>query len=168
MDNILIIITGGTIDSITKGQKRDALLKHSAVPEYLQKLQLHENLEFIEVCMKDSRDITDGDRKEILEIIERSTCQKIIITHGTFSMAQTARFLQKFLIKQNQKIILTGSLTPLVGFENSDAPLNLKFSIEQLRILPGGVYVCMNGKSLPAEEATKNEKTGKFYSASKK
>ena len=117
--------------------------------------------------MKDSRDITDGDREKILRAIEEAGDNKFIITHGTYTMAETARFLKGNLKRKNLTIILTGAITPL-KFENSDAPANLKFAIDQLGQLPSGVYICINGRVLESEEAVKNIADGKFYSKSDK
>ncbi len=91
MHKIQIIITGGTIDSKTKGLERDVLLENSAVPEYLRGLSPHQDFIFSELLMKDSRDITGADRSKILETIESSECNKIIITHGTFTLVETAK-----------------------------------------------------------------------------
>lgn len=164
MNKIYFILTGGTIDSTTTGQDRDTLLKISAVPEYFQSLGMGTELEFAQICMKDSRDVTENDRKKILQEVEGSLINKIIITHGTFTMVQTAQFLEKELARKDQTVILTGSLIPLVGFKNSDAPFNLKYAVKQASALSPGVYVCMNECSFPAQEAAKDENTGKFYS----
>ena len=166
-DPICFILTGGTIDSKTKGLERDILNEKSGIPGYLGSQHLSQKFVFTTACWKDSRDISDGDRKEILSMIGKSRAKKIIISHGTFTMAETARFLKKHLSENRKIIILTGSLTPLVGFKNSDAPLNLKYAIHQAGVLSPGVYVCMNKKILLPEEAVKDERTGKFYSQSK-
>jgi L-asparaginase/Glu-tRNA(Gln) amidotransferase subunit D len=78
-------------------------------------------------------------------------------------MAETARFLKKNLNNTQKTIILTGSLTPIT-FDNSDAEFNIKFAIEEARILNPGIYVLMNGDTFSPEEAAKDEATGKFYS----
>lgn len=161
MNKILFIITGGTIDSKTKGQERDVLLEHSEVPKYIASLK--QDAEFVEVFMKDSRDITDVDRQTIADKIESSAYNKIIVTHGTFTLVDTAKFLQKNLKGKNRAIILTGAMTPLI-FNNSDAPENLKYAISQLNSLMPGIYICMNGRTFLPEEAVKDEINEKFYS----
>ena len=163
-ERILFILTGGTIDSTTKGQERDLLNKDSVIPEYLAGLGLSQKFEFITACWKDSRDISDEDRNKILSIIKQSLHKKIIITHGTYTIAETGKFLRHNLSVNDKIIILTGSLVPLHGFENSDAPFNLKFSIEQANALSAGVYVCMNGKAFDPENVAKDQETGNFYS----
>jgi L-asparaginase len=160
---ILFILTGGTIDSKTKGLERDVLLKHSGISAYLRNLEPHQNMEFVEAVWKDSRDVTDNDREKILKIIEKSDAEKIIVTHGTFTMAETGKFLKSKITKKDKVIILTGAMSPLL-FKDSDAPSNLKFSLENAENLSSGVYVCMNGRVLDPDEAAKDIKKEQFYS----
>jgi L-asparaginase len=159
-----IIITGGTIDSSYDGTKDTVLPnKHSAIPAFLKSLKLPIAFEYSEVCMKDSRQITPSDLKKILKTVESSACKQIIITHGTYTMTDTARYLEAHLLRKNQIVILTGSMMPL-SFAGSDAPFNLGFAIGKLSSLKPGIYVSMNGKILIAEEATKIISKGKFIS----
>lgn len=160
---IFFILTGGTIDSKTKGRKRDILLERSAIPYYLQKQKFNKNLGFVEIVWKDSRDVTRADRNKILRTIEESDAQKIIITHGTFTMAKTGQFLKKNLARKDRVIILTGAMSPLL-FKNSDAPSNLKFSLKMVKKLRPGVYICMHKRVLDPIEAVKDIKKEKIYS----
>lgn len=163
-EKIHFILTGGTIDSSTKGQERDVLLERSTVPEYLKSLKLYQQLNFTTLCWKDSRDLKDKDREEILQAIEQSDSKKFIITHGTFTVAETGKFLKTNLQDQNKTIVLTSSFTPLIGFENSDAPFNLGFALAKAEELQPGVYICMNGRVFAPEEAAKDTSQGRFYS----
>jgi len=158
---IYLIITGGTIDSYTTGRSRDALLEHSAVPSYLKSLKLNLDFEFAELFMKDSREITAADREKILQAVELSDCDKVIITHGSFTIIDTAKFLKNNLKRKNQTVILTGSMKPL-KFENSDAPTNLNFALAQLGHLPAGVYITFNDRVLDPEFAVKNLEQSRF------
>lgn len=170
MDNqekIHIIITGGTIDSKTKGLERDVLFQHSVIPEYLDSIKIHQNLEFTEVCMKDSRDIKHADRRDIIKVVEESACNKIVITHGTFTLVDTAKFLIANLKRRDKTVVLTGSMIPL-KFENSDAPANLAFALAQVNNLPAGVYIAMNERIFNPDEAVKDTKEERFYSVNDK
>lgn len=92
---IHFILTGGTIDSYYDGAKDSvATLQHSVVPGYIKSLQLYEKPSFTEVCMKDSRALTAKDRAKMVQVIKKSSADKIIITHGTYTMPDTARYLQ--------------------------------------------------------------------------
>ena len=164
-NSIHFILTGGTIDSHYDGTKDTVVPnEHSVIPEFINSLRLYTKNEFTEVCMKDSREITQNDRNEILKAVEESPCQKIIITHGTYTIPDTARFLKANLKRNDQVIILTGSLIPIKGFSPSDGTLNLGYAISQAEILEGGVYVCMNCKTFNPEEVLKIISEGSFAS----
>ena len=95
MDKIHFIITGGTIDSHYDGMKDTAVPnEESIVPAFIKNLKLPIEYEFTTVCMKDSRAITDEDRAQMLATIETSSAKKFIITHGTYTMPDTARYLE--------------------------------------------------------------------------
>ncbi len=114
--------------------------------------------------MKDSREINANDLKKILETMQKSSHKKIIITHGTYTMPDTARYLKANLKRKDQTIVFTGSFIPLIGFAPSDAPLNLGYAIAKVQDLPAGMYLCMNGKSFSPEEVIKVISEGKFAS----
>jgi L-asparaginase len=114
--------------------------------------------------MKDSRNISQNDRKKILNTIEKSPHEKIILTHGTYTMPDTAKYLKAHLKRKNQTIILTGSMIPIEGFSPSDGPFNLGFSIAEINNLPHGIYVCMNGTIFTPDEVIKILKEGRFAS----
>jgi L-asparaginase len=145
--SIHFILTGGTIDSSWDNQMDSiALNQQSDVPVYFQKFRTEDELMFTEVCLKDSRQLTDKDLHVIVQTIERSPSDKIIITHGRFTILDTVNFLSKHLKKNDKTIILTGGTTPLKGFEMSDSPFNLGFAIAKVQDQPPGIYIGMKGK----------------------
>lgn len=108
MAKIHFILTGGTIDSVYDGIRDTAVTReHSIIPKYLQFLNLYDELVFSEVCMKDSRNLDESDRRKILEILETREETKYIITHGTYTMPDTARWLEAKLTKKNISVIIT-------------------------------------------------------------
>lgn len=170
-DNLLIhiIMTGGTIDSVWNGAQDTVVVsEHSTLPEYFSEigrnLKFYEEIIFSEVCMKDSRALNEEDRENVLRAIEESEATKIIITHGTYTMPDTAKYLKKKLKRKDQVIILTGSMVPIKGFDFSDGPFNLGFAFAQVQKLEPGIYVCMNAKVFTPDEIAKNIAEGKFYS----
>ena len=164
-DTIHFIITGGTIDSFYNGVKDTVeTSKESVIPGYIKSLKLYEKTQFTTVCMKDSRALTKHDLTNILKVIKKSAHKKFIVTHGTYSMPDTARFLEANLGKHDKTIIFTGSLIPLVGFTPSDAPFNLGYSIAKVHELKPGIKVCMNGKIFEPTEVAKLLYEGKFIS----
>ena len=149
-DAIHFIMTGGTIDSFYDGIIDTFVpYKHSVIPTYVQSLQLHLNLKFTEICMKDSRNIVKADLTKMLNAVKKSLCSKVIITHGIYTMAKTAKYLKKHLKRDNQTIILIGSLIPLIGFTPSDAPFNIGYSIAKVQDIKPGIHICKNGRLIP-------------------
>ena len=135
-DTIHFIITGGTLDSFYNGVKDTVeTMKESVIPIYIKSLKLYEKTDFTTICMKDSRTLTKNDLANVLKAIKKSPHKKFIVTHGTYTMPDTARYLEANLGKHNKTIVFTGSLIPLLGFAPSDAPFNLGYSIARVHEL---------------------------------
>lgn len=163
-DLIHFITMGGTIDSAWSGIE-DAIVvsKESNIPSFFAKFPLLNETLFTQVCAKDSRAVTEDDLKKLVETAEGSPAQMIVITHGTFTMPDTAHFLKKHLKRTDQTIVLTASTTPIKGFEMSEAPLNLGYAISQVQFLKPDVYICMKGKAFTSEQLDEEIKKGKFH-----
>ncbi|OGE33514.1 hypothetical protein A3D83_00920 [Candidatus Daviesbacteria bacterium RIFCSPHIGHO2_02_FULL_41_10] len=158
------ILMGGTIDS--RWNKRlDAieLNKESAIPDYFEDYQLLDDTTFTQVCMKDSRELTAEDRKNMLKTIEESPSKNIIITHGRFTMPDSARYLKEHLKRKDQTIVFTAATTPLIAFDFSDAPFNLGYAFAKTQHLPAGIYVSLEGRSFTLEEVNEYIKQGKLH-----
>lgn len=164
---IEFIITGGTIDSFYDAPKDTVTpLSKSCLPDFIESLKIEESFSFHQVCMKDSRSINNEDLKKVTSVINKSKSKYIIITHGTYTMPDTARYLENNLkTKTKTKTkILTGAMIPLVGFSPSDAPFNLGYTLASIKILKPGIYVCMNGRIFTPQEVVKRISEGKFVS----
>lgn len=134
----------------------------SSIESYLKNLiQPHFNFSTESIVEKDSRDITSEDREKLAKAINSTPHQNLIITHGTFTMRETAQFLEQ---KQfaDKKIILTGSMVPLSGFTVSDAGFNLGFVIASFESITPGVYLSMNGGVFTSSEVEKNVELFRF------
>lgn len=165
-NSIHFIITGGTIDSHYDGAK-DTIVpnKESIIPEFINSLQLSDaKFLFKTICMKDSREINNEDRQNILKTVEESPYSKILITHGTYTTPDTARFLQVNLKRKDHVIVITASMIPINGFSPSDGPFHLGYAIGQLQHLTPGVYVCVNGHVFDPNEVIKDISAGRFTS----
>ena len=103
--------------------------------------------------------MTDDDRELIAEHCTKSPEEKIIITHGTDTMAETARVIAKRV--NNRTIVLTGAMVPY-KFGSSDGLFNLGSALAFVQTLPHGVYVVMNGRCFNASNVRKNKETGEF------
>jgi L-asparaginase len=164
---IQILLMGGTIDAHWEGKVDTAVINEtSAIPDYFKNLIIYADIEFETIVLKDSRQIVTADLGRLRDTIEKSAYTKIIITHGTYTMPDTAKFLKANLVRRDQVVILTGSMVPLKGFQAdaSDAPFNLGYAMAKIEDLTSGVYLCMNGRTFSPEEVAKNLGEGKFYS----
>ncbi len=127
-------MTGGTIDSHYEGKKGTIVPnKKSVIPAFIRGLKLYANVKFTEVCMKDSRNLDETDLKRILKAVEGSTSRRIIVTHGTYKMEDTARYLEANLARKDKTIVLTGAMVPLKDGMRSDAQFNLGYAIAKGR-----------------------------------
>jgi len=163
MKDLQFIITGGTIDGgycVTDQTCKPR--EKSGVVEYMKgiirtDITIHENV----IAMLDSREIDNKVRDKIHQAITKSKSNNIIVTHGTDTMAETAKFLSAKNIK-GKKIILVGAFYPLLGFAPTDAPFNLGYAIGKFESLADGVYVAMNMKIFSPDKVAKNKHKGKF------
>ncbi|MEI6950565.1 asparaginase [Paraflavisolibacter sp. H34] len=156
---IRIFVTGGTFDKEYNKITGQLYFKDSHLPEMLR---LGRNLVPVEVrtlMMIDSLDMTDTDRELIADQCLRAAEDKIIITHGTDTMAETARMLAQKNI--GKTIVLTGAMIPY-KFGSSDGLFNLGSAMAFAQTLPPGVYVAMNGRCFEAGNVRKNRETGEF------
>ncbi|MFA7253647.1 MAG: asparaginase domain-containing protein [Patescibacteria group bacterium] len=162
---IHFLMTGGTIDSYFDPIEGTTIpTEHSYIPKFIPLLKLYENCIFTEVCMKDSRDLLEDDRKRLLKAIKESDSQRVIITHGSYTVSDTARFIQENFREKNKTIIFVCAMVPLDGFSPTDAGFNLGYAVAKSQDLEPGIYVCMNGRVFDAEEVTKILSEGRFGS----
>lgn len=157
---IKIFITGGTIDDLEYSKVEDAPKNHqSLIPVLLKQARLAIDTDYEILMQKDSKFVNDLDREEILRKCQNAENEKIVITHGTMTMPETAKFLLQANLSKT--ILLLGAAIP-ANRENSDALFNLGSAIAAVQILPNGVYVAMNGKIFSADNVKKNFGTGIF------
>ena len=116
------------------------------------------------LMMIDSLDMTAGDRVVIVDECRRAGEARILITHGTDTMVDTARALGEALPPSAGKtVVLTGAMVPY-AFGSSDGLFNLGSALSFVQALPAGVYVAMNGRCFPWDRVRKNRQTGVFES----
>src|SRR3989338_8052871 len=114
----------------------------------------------VEVAMlKESRRMTDADREVIARRCSECPENRILITHGTYTIADTARYLGERI--SDKTIVLFGSLVPFAK-EKSETVFNLRFALDSLQKLPVGVYIAMGGKVFNWDNVRKNKDTGLF------
>ena len=158
--DVRIVTTGGTIDKIYF----DALSEYEVGDSQIDRLLLEANVSFrwmvTPLLRKDSIDMTDADRALIVETVRNCDDRLVLVTHGTDTMAVTARALAAADLG-DKVVVLTGSMQPAQQRE-SDAVFNVGFALGVLRTSPPGVYVAMNGKVFDPEHVRKNRDAHRF------
>ena len=156
---VRILVTGGTFDKEYDELDGKLYFRSTHLPEMLQLGRCRTEVEIRTLMMVDSLEMTDSDRRIILDQCARSSERSIVITHGTDTMEQTARVLGEAGL--DKTIVLTGAMIPF-KFGSSDGLFNLGSALAFAQSLPHGVYVAMNGRCFPWNHVRKNKKTGEF------
>jgi len=156
---IKILVTGGTFDKEYKELTGELFFRNTHVPNMLELGRARIDVKIRTLMLIDSLEMTDYHRKIILEKCQRSKDDKIIITHGTDTMAETAKFLGQNI--ENKTIVLTGAMIPY-AFGSSDGLFNLGSALAFVQSLPHGVYIAMNGEYFHWHNVKKNKETGVF------
>ena len=155
---ILILTTGGTIDKVYFDQKSDYEVGHTIIGDLLEKAQVTLPYRIVELLHKDSLELTDEDRALIHQAVTGEPNDRIVITHGTDTMTDTAATLADVTGKT---IVMTGSLTP-ARFADTDAMFNVGMAVAAVQSLDHGVYIVMNGTVFKAAAVHKNRARNRF------
>jgi L-asparaginase len=156
---IQIFVTGGTFDKEYNELNGALFFKDTHLPEMLEKGRSRLAVSIDTLLMKDSLDFNEVDRQLISFACASASADRILITHGTDTMVQTAQYLASQNIAKT--IVLTGAMIPY-KFGSSDGMFNLGSALAFLQILEPGVYISMNGKVFGANNVRKNLEKGEF------
>lgn len=155
---ILFVTCGGTIDKIYFDAKGEYAVGPPQVCGLLEEANAGFSYEILPAIRKDSLEMTAADRALVRERIASHPCRRIVVTHGTDTMIETALALEGF---KERTIVLTGSMQP-ARFQLSDAEFNLGTAVMAAQLLPPGVYVAMNGRIFHPRQARKNVAAKRF------
>ncbi len=155
---IKILTVGGTIDKIYFDAQSEFQVGEPQIGELLQEANVNFDYSVESLLRKDSLDMTDEDRQLVRAAVERQTTDRILITHGTDTMAETARALVGVAGKT---VVLTGAMQP-ASLRISDAIFNIGFAIAALQQLDEGVYVAINGQVFDPRHVHKNREQQRF------
>lgn len=158
---VRILVTGGTLDKVHDTVSEGLAFEpdgHTHLPMILAQARVHFPL-VEQVLMKDSLYFDDADRAAILSAVTGASEEAVVVTHGTGTMGQTARFLAEQVT--GKTVVLTGALRPH-SLGRSDASFNLGGAVIAAQILPHGVWGVMNGRAIPAAHLDKDVATGRF------
>lgn len=160
-----VILTGGTLDKV-HDPKAEALAFPESGASIAPELLAEARCAFPsvqQILQKDSLQFTDADRAAIAAAIEAAPEPAIVVTHGTSTMGETARFLEGALspAAAGKTIALTGAMRP-ASFFRSDASFNLGAALLAAQLLPAGIWGVMNGRAIPATALEKDVEAGRF------
>lgn len=158
---IQVFVTGGTFDKEYNFITGELYFKETHLNEMFERGRCTLDIQVRTLMMVDSLEMTDEDRDMIVHNCRKSKFDKIIITHGTDTIAQTAETIANANLS-DKTIVLTGAMIPYAFGTSSDGFFNLGSSLAFAQVLDAGVYVCMNGRYFDWNAVKKNKKTGFF------
>jgi L-asparaginase len=159
---IRILVTGGTFDKEYNELTGALSFKDTHLPEMLRLGRSRVDVSVRTLMMIDSLEMTESDRALVLEQCRQAAESRILITHGTDTMVETAAALAAALSSASAKtIVLTGAMIQY-AFGSSDGLFNLGSALSFVQVLPPGVYIAMNGRCFEWDRVRKNRETGVF------
>jgi L-asparaginase len=158
-DPIRILVTGGTFDKEYNELTGELFFKETHLHDMLRLGRSHLDVRAETLLMIDSLQMTDDHRQMVLARCRDCSECRIVITHGTDTMEQTAAVLGRASL--GKSIVLTGAMVPYT-FGSSDGMFNLGTALAFVQTLSPGVYVAMNGKYFPWNNVHKNRVRGVF------
>ena len=156
--NIKVFTTGGSIDKFYSTQTSEFEIGDPRIPEILDQANVAVDYEIETLIKKDSLQLTDRDRDEIHDMVKSDPHRRILITHGTDTMIDTALAL---LDIPGKVIVITGAMQQ-AAFRETDAHFNIGSAVIALQTLPEGVYVVMNGRVFDPRLSKKNQPMNRF------
>ena len=157
---IKIFITGGTFDKEYNEISGELYFKHTHMYELLNLGRCKANIEIETLMMIDSLEMTEKDIEKIIVECKKTNSTKIVITHGTDTMVNTAEKIARTI--KNKTIVLTGAMIPYAFGSSSDGFFNLGSALSFVQTLENGVYIAINGQYFDYDKVKKNKLKGYF------
>lgn len=158
---VQIFVTGGTFDKEYDYITGKLFFRDTHLPEMFDRGRCLVDLDVKTLMMVDSLEMTDDDKEIIAHNCRRAQSEKILITHGTDRMVDTAKYLASANI-HGKTIVLTGAMIPYAFGTSSDGFFNLGSALAFVQILAPGVYIAMNGRYFHWDNVRKDTKSGNF------
>lgn len=159
--HISLLVTGGTLDKDYNALNGELEFSHTHLNAMLKQANCTLDIDVKTLMLKDSLEMNEDDREQILQACIDTDANKIVITHGTDTMANTAQHLQKSHHLNEKCIVITGAMRPFKLGE-SDAIFNLGSALSAVQLANNGIYICMNAKLFKADQVIKNRQLGVF------
>jgi L-asparaginase len=156
---VRFLVTGGTFDKEYNELAGELFFKDTHLPEMLALGRARVPVEVSTLMMIDSLQMTEAHREQIAQACLAATEERIVVTHGTDTMVETAKVLAARVT--GKTVVLTGAMVPW-KFGSSDGLFNLGSALAFAQVLPAGVYVSMNGRWFPWNDVRKNRAKGEF------
>ncbi|MFC0588760.1 asparaginase domain-containing protein [Novosphingobium aquiterrae] len=156
---ILVLTTGGTIDKAYFDALSEYQIVDSGIPALLREARVAVPFRVVEVMRKDSLELDDADRAAIAAAARDAAETRIVVTHGTDTMTETAKVLASQV--PGKTLCLTGALSP-ARFAETDANFNLGMAFATVQVAPPGVYIAMSGQVFDGLKVRKDREAGKF------
>ena len=156
---IRIFVTGGTFDKTYDEIRGRLAFGDTHLPEMLKLGRSRVEVSIRTLMMIDSLEMTDADRDLIVRNCAQCVESRIVVTHGTDTMVETAAVLAAGVT--GKTVVLTGAMIPY-DFGSSDGLFNLGSALSFVQVLPAGVYIAMNGQHFAWDRVRKNRETGVF------
>ncbi|MFN8062289.1 MAG: asparaginase domain-containing protein [Vicinamibacterales bacterium] len=156
---IRVFVTGGTFDKEYDEIRGRLFFKDTHLPEMLTRGRCRLDLSIRTLMMVDSLEMSEGDRALVAEHCRSCPESRVVVTHGTDTMVETAAVIAG--VVPEKTVVLTGAMVPY-AFGSSDGLFNLGSALSLVQVLPAGVYVAMNGRFFPWNTVRKNRDTGTF------
>ena len=141
---IQILITGGTFDKSYNHISGDLFFERTHIPEMLKRSKCRLNVEVKTLMMIDSLEMTKKDIEKIIDECKKTKSSRIVITHGTDTMVNTAKKIAEKI--KNKTIVLTGAMIPYAFGSSSDVFFNLGSALSFVQTLKNGIYISINGQ----------------------
>jgi L-asparaginase len=155
---IKVFTAGGTIDKIYFDANSQFKVGEPQIGDLLREANVGFDYSIESLMRKDSLEMTEADREYIRKAVDRCDDERILITHGTDTMAETSRALVGIEAKT---VVLTGSMQP-ARLRVSDAIFNIGYAIAALQQLDHGVYIAINGQVFDPRHVHKNLQQQRF------
>ena len=157
---IQILITGGTFDKSYNHISGDLFFEKTHIPEMLERSKCRLNVDVKTLMMIDSLEMTKKDIEKIIDECKKTKSSRIVITHGTDTMVNTAEKIAEKI--KNKTIVLTGAMIPYAFGSSSDGFFNLGSALSFVQTLKNGIYIAINGQYFDFDKVEKNKVKGYF------
>jgi L-asparaginase len=155
---IVFLTTGGTIDKVYFDAMSRFEVGETVVAKILREGGVTFEFEVIPLMRKDSLEMADADRAAVCAAVAARAETRLVVTHGTDTMVETARALAAI---PGKTIVLTGALSP-ARFQASDAVFNIGMAVAAAQTCPPGVWIAMSGQIFAAGGVRKNRGLNRF------